>query len=133
MRGSALLSIIPAALHAGFRHIDTAQVYANETDVGQGIAQSGVSRSDIFITTKVWVPNCVPRLMAPSVDESLRKLGTDHVDLLLLHWPNSSVPLEDQIGALNDMVRTGRARHIGVSNYNRALLMKSVQVSAHAR
>jgi 2,5-diketo-D-gluconate reductase B len=131
MRGDALSDIIPAALRAGFRHIDTAQVYANESDVGLGIRRSGLSRDDIFITTKVWAPNCAPRLMGQSVDESLRKLGTDRVDLLLLHWPNSSVPLEDQIGALNDMVRTGRARHIGVSNYNRRLLAKAAQVSDH--
>jgi len=130
MRGGALSNIIPAALHAGFRHIDTAQVYANESDVGRGIAQSGVARGDVFITTKIWVANCEPRLMAQSVDESLRKLGSDHVDLLLLHWPNGAIPLEDQIGALNDLVRAGKARHIGVSNYNRALLAKAVQVSA---
>jgi diketogulonate reductase-like aldo/keto reductase len=104
-------------------------VYANEADVGRGISQSGVPRDDVFITTKVWAPNCAPRLMGRSVDESLRKLGSDHVDLLLLHWPNSLIPLEDQIGALNDVVRVGKARHIGVSNYNRALLAKAVQVS----
>jgi 2,5-diketo-D-gluconate reductase B len=132
MRGDALSDIIPAALRAGFRHIDTAQVYANEADVGHGIGRSGLSRGDVFITTKVWVPNCSPRFMGPSVDESLRKLGTDHVDLLLLHWPNHAVPLEDQIGALNDMVSSGRARHIGVSNYNRALLAKAMEVSGHA-
>ena len=129
MRGDALSDILPAALHAGFRHIDTAQVYANEADVGRGIARSGVSRQDIFITTKVWAPHCAPRLMAPSVDDSLRKLGTDHVDLLLLHWPNSAIALEDQIGALNDLVRAGKARHIGVSNYNRALLAKAMEIS----
>jgi diketogulonate reductase-like aldo/keto reductase len=129
VRGDALSSLIPAALHAGFRHIDTAQVYANEADVGRGISQSGVPRGDIFITTKVWAPNCAPHLMGPSVDESLRKLGSDHVDLLLLHWPNSAIPLADQIGALNDIVRAGKARHIGVSNYNRALLAQAVQLS----
>jgi 2,5-diketo-D-gluconate reductase B len=129
MRGDALSNIIPAALHAGFRHIDTGQVYANEADVGRGIAQSGVPRDDIFVTTKVWAPNCAPRLMGLSVDESLRKLGTDYVDLLLLHWPNSGIALADQIGALNDIVRSGKARHIGVSNYNRALLAKAMEFS----
>lgn len=129
MQGDALSSIVSVALRAGFLHIDTAQVYANEADVGRGIAQSGVARDDIFITTKAWAPNCDPRLMGPSVDQSLRKIGSDHVDLLLLHWPNSQVPLEDQIGALNDVVRAGKARHIGVSNYNRALLAKAAQVS----
>jgi 2,5-diketo-D-gluconate reductase B len=67
--------------------------------------------------------------MGLSIDESLRKLGTDHVDLLLLHWPNSAIALEDHIGSLNDVVRTGKARHIGVCNYNRALLANAVQLS----
>ena len=77
MQGDALSSIVSVALRAGFLHIDTAQVYANEADVGRGIAQSGVARDGIFITTKVWAPNCDPRLMGPSVDQSLRKLGSD--------------------------------------------------------
>jgi 2,5-diketo-D-gluconate reductase B len=104
-------------------------VYANEFDVGRGVSRSGVRRGEIFITTKIWAPNCAPDLMAASLDESLSKLGTDYVDLLLLHWPNSAIPLEDQIGALNNVVRVGKARHIGVSNYNRALLAKAVEVS----
>jgi 2,5-diketo-D-gluconate reductase B len=129
MRGSALSDIIPAALHAGFRHIDTGQVYANEADVGRGIAQSGVPRADVFVTTKVWAPNCAPGVMGRSVDDSLRQLGTDYIDLLLLHWPNGAIPVEDQIGALNDVARAGKARHIGVSNYNRALLAKAIAAS----
>lgn len=129
MRGSALSNIIPAALHAGFRHIDTAQVYANEVDVGLGIAMSGMPRADVFITTKIRAPNCAPSLMRSSVEESLRKLNSDYVDLLLLPWPNNDVPLEDQIGALNDIVREGKARHIGVSNYNRDLLARAIQLS----
>ena len=130
MQGRALSDIIPAALKAGFRHIDTAQIYANEADVGLGISQSGLSRNDIYITTKVWNGNYAPRSMARSVDESLRKLRSDHVDLLLLHWPSDAIPLEDQIGALNDIVRAGKAKHIGVSNYNRALLERATALSA---
>src|ERR1700730_12196359 len=132
MRGSALSDIIPVALHAGFRHIDTAQVYANEADVGRGVANSGLARAEVFITTKVWVPNCAPRLMGPSVDESLRKLDSDYIDLLLLHWPNGAVPLEDQMEALNDVVRAGKARYIGVSNYNRDLMTRAGQLSETA-
>ena len=130
MQGRALSDIIAAALKAGFRHIDTAQIYANEADVGLGISQSGLSRNDIFITTKVWNGNYAPQSMARSVDESLRKLRSDHVDLLLLHWPSDAIPLEDQIGALNDIVRAGKAKHIGVSNYNRALLERATALSA---
>ena len=130
MQGPGLSGIVPVALKAGFRHIDTAQIYANEADVGLGIAQSGVARDDVFITTKVWTANVAPAAMARSVDESLRKLRSDHVDLLLLHWPSNAVPLEDQVGALNDVVRAGKARHIGVSNYNRALLARATALSA---
>ncbi len=129
MQGRALSDIIPAALNAGFRHIDTAQVYANEADVGLGISRSGLSRNDIFITTKVWNSNYAPQSMARSVDESLRKLRSDHVDLLLLHWPSDAIPLEEQIGALNDVARAGKARHIGVSNYSRALLARAAALS----
>jgi 2,5-diketo-D-gluconate reductase B len=129
MRGRALSDIIPAALQAGFRHIDTAQIYANEADVGRGVAMSGLPRSEVFIATKVWTANCAPQAMPASVDESLRRLGTDHVDLLLLHWPHRDVALEDQIGALNDIARAGKARYIGVSNYNRDLLSQAIRLS----
>ncbi len=129
MRGEELSGIVASALQAGFRHIDTAQMYANEADVGQGIAQSGVPRSEVFITTKVWVGNYAPRLFGPSVDDSLRKLRTDYVDLLLLHWPSQDVPLADQLGALSELVRVGKVRHIGVSNYNRALMAQAIALS----
>jgi 2,5-diketo-D-gluconate reductase B len=85
--------MVPHALKLGFRHIDTAQIYGNEAEVGEGIASSGVARPDIFLTTKVWVDKLPHDAFVASVDESLRKLKTDHVDLLLLHWPNDAVPL----------------------------------------
>ncbi|MDW3680552.1 aldo/keto reductase [Cupriavidus sp. CV2] len=129
MRGEELSGIVASALQSGFRHIDTAQMYANEADVGQGIAQSGVPRSEVFITTKVWVGNYAPRLFGPSVDDSLRKLHTDYIDLLLLHWPSQDVPLADQLGALSELVRVGKVRHIGVSNYNRALMAQAIALS----
>src|ERR1700743_3737544 len=84
MQGPALSNIIPAALKAGFRHIDTAQIYANEADVGLGIARSGIARNEIFVTTKVWNGNYAPEAMARSVDESLRKLCSDHTNPLRL-------------------------------------------------
>nr|WP_315591713.1 aldo/keto reductase [uncultured Cupriavidus sp.] len=130
MRGDGLSDIVAAALHAGFRHIDTAQMYGNEYDVGQGILRSGVPRAEVFVTTKVWVGNYARSRFAPSVDESLRKLRTDYIDMLLLHWPDSSVPLADQLGVLNDLVAAGKVRHIGVSNFNRALLAQATALSA---
>jgi len=117
MEGKDVLRMVPAALRLGFRHVDTAQIYQNEAEVGQAIATSGVSRAEIFLTTKVWIANLAPDRFMASVDESLAKLQTDHVDLLLLHWPNGTVSLAEQIGALNAVREAGKARDLGVNNY----------------
>lgn len=130
MEGKDVLRMVPAALGLGFRHVDTAQIYRNEEAVGEAIAGSGVARADIFLTTKVWIDNFPPDRFMASVDESLAKLKTDHVDLLLLHWPNGSVPLADQIGALNAVREAGKTRHIGVSNYTIGLMAQARSLSA---
>lgn len=127
--GPDVLRIVPHALKAGFRHIDTAQIYGNEAEVGEAIAGSGVARSDIFLTTKVWVENYRHDAFLASVDESLKKLKTDYVDLLLLHWPNEAVTLAEQIDALNAVRDAGKVRHIGVSNFNTALMDEAVSLS----
>ena len=129
MPGPDVLRIVPQAIRLGFRHIDTAQIYRNEAQVGEAIEASGVARSDIFLTTKVWVDNYKHDDFLASVDESLKKLRTDYVDLLLLHWPSSGVPLAEQIGALNAVKKAGKVRNIGVSNFNTALMAKSVELS----
>lgn len=121
--------MVKHVLGLGYRHIDTAQIYGNEGEVGEGIVASGVSRADIFLTTKVWVKNFRHKDFLASVDESLKKLRTDYVDLLLLHWPNNDVPLAEQVGALNEVKKKGQVRHIGVSNYNRALIAEAVKLS----
>ena len=125
-----MLRMIPAALDAGFRHIDTAQIYRNEAEVGECVAASGFTRKDVFLTTKVWVANYPARAFASSVDDSLRKLRTDYIDLLLLHWPSPATPLAEQIEGLNAAVRAGKVRHVGVSNFNRALMTEAVELSA---
>ena len=125
-----MLRMIPAALKGGFRHVDTAQIYRNEEEVGEGIAASGIPRSEIFVTTKVWVANYPESRFASSVDESLTKLRSDYIDLLLLHWPRERVPLAEQISLLNETVRAGKVRHIGVSNFNRRLLDQAIDLSA---
>ncbi len=129
MPGPDVLRIVPQAIKLGFRHIDTAQAYRNEAEVGEAIAASGVARNDIFLTTKVWVDNYKHDAFLASVDESLKKLRTDYVDLLLLHWPSSGVPLAEQIGALNAVKKAGKVKNIGVSNFNTALMAKSVELS----
>ncbi|EHH07324.1 aldo/keto reductase [Agrobacterium radiobacter] len=127
--GPDVLRIVPHALKAGFRHIDTAQIYGNEAEVGEAIAASGIARGEVFLTTKVWVENYKHEAFLASVDESLKKLKTDYVDLLLLHWPNDVVSLAEQIGALNEVRQAGKVRHIGVSNFNTALMAEAVKLS----
>ncbi|MFF2323912.1 aldo/keto reductase [Agrobacterium sp. NPDC058088] len=127
--GPDVLRIVPHALKLGFRHVDTAQIYGNEAEVGEAIIHSGVARGDIFLTTKVWVEYYGHDAFIKSVDESLMKLKTDYVDLLLLHWPNEAVSLAEQIGALNEVKEAGKVCHIGVSNFNTELMAESVRLS----
>ncbi|MEQ5774700.1 aldo/keto reductase [Thalassospira sp. NFXS8] len=129
MPGEDVLRIVPKALEIGFRHIDTAQIYGNEAEVGSAIAGSSVARNDIFLTTKVWVDKFRHDDFIASVEESLKKLKTDYVDLLLLHWPKMEVPLAEQIGALNEVRKAGKVRHIGVSNYSTRLMADAVALS----
>ena len=129
MSGPDVLRMVPHVLDLGFRHIDTAQIYGNEAEVGETIVKSGIARSYIFLTTKVWVDNYRRDAFLASVDASLAKLKTDHVDLLLLHWPHASVPLAEQIGVLNEVRRRGRVRHIGVSNFTTALMEEAISLS----
>ncbi|HLZ82593.1 MAG TPA: aldo/keto reductase [Caulobacteraceae bacterium] len=124
-----MLRTIPAALDAGFRHIDTAQIYRNEAEVGECVQASGLDRADVFLTTKVWVGAYARGAFAASVDDSLRRLRTDYIDLLLLHWPYPNVPLGEPIAGLDAAVEAGKVRHIGVSNFNRQLLAEAVRLS----
>ena len=114
------------ALKAGYRHIDTAAVYKNEASVGRGIANSGVAREDIYVTTKIWNNNTTYDETIAAIDESLAKLGLDYVDLFLIHWPNP-VAIRETIGfekrnaevwrALEAGVAAGKIKSIGVSNF----------------
>ena len=129
MPDADVLRVLPEALKLGFRHVDTAQIYKNEAAVGEVIAKSGIPRADIFLTTKVWVDRVGHDAFIASVDESLAKLKTDHVDLLLLHWPQSEMPLADRIGALNALRQAGKVKNIGVSNFSTALMAEAVSLS----
>lgn len=121
--------MVACALEIGYRHIDTAQMYGNEGDVGAGVVASGVPRQEIFLTTKVEREWTSAKRMKGSVEESLRSLGVDCVDLLLAHWPNPRIPVAETVTALADMKRLGYARHIGVSNYTIALVEEAVRLS----
>lgn len=139
LRGETCREAVRTALRLGYRHIDTARMYGNETEIGAGIREERVNRSDIFITTKVWHDSLRPDDVRQSVDTSLRALGTDYLDLVLIHWPNSAVPVEDTLGALEELKEQGVIRNVGVSNFpsrqlRRALLCLSIfcnQVEYH--
>ncbi|MFC5373924.1 aldo/keto reductase [Brevundimonas faecalis] len=118
--------IVPAALEAGFRHFDTAQIYRNEAALGRALQAAGARREDLFLTTKVWVDNYDADAFASSIDESLDRLRVDQVDLLLLHWPADQVPIAEQIERLNAAQAAGKTRFIGVSNQNIAQMRESI-------
>jgi 2,5-diketo-D-gluconate reductase B len=105
------------ALSVGYRHVDTAQAYENEDRVGRGVAVSGVDRDEIFLTTKLWTDSLARDRVRPSTEQSLRRLGTDYVDLLLIHWPTEDVPLEETLEAMEELRGEGKVRHVGGSNF----------------
>ena len=122
VRGETCARMVREALRLGYRHVDTAQGYDNEADVGAGIADSGVSRSEIFITTKVHPERQGEGHLQTSLERSLVKLRVDQVDLTLIHWPNPAIPVGEAVRALCDAKRRGLTRHIGLSNFTIALL-----------
>jgi 2,5-diketo-D-gluconate reductase B len=128
MTGGLSADTVAAALKAGYRHIDTARKYGTERAVGEAIRVSGVPRNDIFLTTKVSHENLRAGDFAKSVDESLAALGVDYVDLLLIHWPNPEIALSETMPALAKVKRRGLARHIGVANFNVALLEQAIKL-----
>lgn len=129
LSGASCRELVSHAISSGYRHIDTAAMYDNEQEVGEGIRQSGVARDGLFVTTKVWWTDTAAGDLERSAEASLERLGLDHVDLLLIHWPNPKIPLRDSIGALNAARDRGLTRHIGVSNFPAALLGEAVDLS----
>lgn len=129
LRGDVARAMVAEALKTGYRHIDTAQVYENEVEVGDGLKAGGVPRDDYFLTTKVWTDRFRDGDLQRSVEDSLKKLRVDHLDLLLLHWPNPSVPLAETLKSLNAVRAVGLTKHIGVSNFTAALVREAVELS----
>jgi 2,5-diketo-D-gluconate reductase B len=120
------VQLVEAALKLGYRHLDTAQMYGNEREVGSSMRGSGLKREDIFLTTKVWFTRLAPGDFERSVDESLQRLALPWVDLLMIHWPNAQVPLADSIASLCKVKKAGLAKHIGVANFNVAMIEEAV-------
>ena len=122
---------VKKAIENGYTHIDTAQVYGNERQVGKGIDQAEVEREDIWLTTKLWRDNLEPGRIRESMEESLDKLGTDYVDLVLIHWPFPELELEKAIEKMDELVDDGLAKNIGVSNFTAEQMKKADEFSRH--
>jgi 2,5-diketo-D-gluconate reductase B len=117
------------ALELGYRHIDTARAYGNEEQVGQGIHDSGLNRDEVFLTTKLWHTQLSAPRVHDQVEQSLRDLHMEYVDLLLVHWPSRNVPLSETLEAMLAAREAGRARHIGVANFPTALVREALELA----
>jgi 2,5-diketo-D-gluconate reductase B len=127
MQGDVCRAAVESALALGYRHIDTAEMYANEEAIGAAIAASGVARKDLHVTTKVWNENLAPDAMRRAFDTSLKKLRLDQLDLYLVHWPAPNMNLPSMFETLMKLKEEGRTRAIGVANFNIALLKTVVE------
>ncbi len=125
LTGDDCRSAVETALELGYRHVDTAQAYGNERQVGAAIASSDVDREDVFLTSKLKGGNRDYDGVLRSTDESLAKLRTDHLDLLLIHWPNRRVPTRETLDAMAELVENGSVKHVGVSNFKREALAEA--------
>lgn len=128
LRGAILSGAVRDAIEIGYRAFDTAQWYGNEDDLGAVLAEAGVPRGELLVTTKVHPENMEAARFMPSVEQSLRDLGLDVIDVLLLHWPPGDGPVEPSLELLQEAHRRGYARHIGVSNYTTAMMWRALEV-----
>jgi diketogulonate reductase-like aldo/keto reductase len=128
LNGDTAVRMVSEALRLGYRHVDTAAMYGNEAEVGEGIRASGVAREEVFLTTKVWLDDLGAKDFRRSLEQSLKKLKLAYVDLVLIHWPNPRVPLSETIAAMIKIKRDGLSRHIGVSNFTVALVEEAAKL-----
>jgi len=130
LTGQTVIDSVRNALDVGYRAIDTAQIYGNEAEVGQAVAQSGIQRGDLFLTTKIWTDNYAKDKLVPSLRASLDKLRTDYVDLTLIHWPapGNGIALSETLAALAEAKALGLTRQIGISNFNIALTRQAIEL-----
>lgn len=129
LSGRSCSRVVEQAIRLGYRHIDTAQAYENEREVGEGVRGSGIRRDEVFVTTKIWTTHFAPLDLIRSVRESLARLRMDHVDLVLLHWPNPHVALHETLRGLARVREAGLARHVGLSNFTVALIEQAMATS----
>jgi len=128
LQGQVVIDSVTTGLEVGYRHIDTAQIYGNEAEVGQAIAASGVARDDLFVTTKIWIDSLQRNKLIPSLKDSLHKLQLEQLDLTLIHWPspNDAIPVAEYMAALAEAKAQRLTRTIGVSNFTNAQLQQAI-------
>jgi 2,5-diketo-D-gluconate reductase B len=126
LTGQECIDTVEAAINLGYRHLDTAQIYNNEQQVGQGVKQSNTGRQELFITTKVSTHNLDPDSLVRSTENSLVKMKTDYIDLLLIHWPTPDMELEATLAAMYWLKEKNKIRHIGVSNFSPGLFREAI-------
>lgn len=129
LRGQECTDVVETALEMGYRHIDTAEFYSNQAAVGNAIAAAPVDREELFVTTKIWKTDLEYDQAIASATESLEKLDIGYIDLLLIHWPSTSVPTAETIQAMNSLQEEGLVHHIGVSNFSVAQLEDAIEAS----
>lgn len=128
LTGDQAIDSVRTGLELGYRHVDTAQIYGNEREVGIGLRQSGVARGEVFVATKIWTEHLAGDRLIPSLEASLDKLGLDQLDLTLIHWPSpgGKVDVAESMEALMRACERGLTRAIGVSNFTSVLLREAV-------
>ena len=128
LQGQQAIDSVRNGLELGYRHIDTAQIYGNEAEVGQALAAGGVPRAEVFVTTKIWTEHLAGDVLIPSMKESLRKLGLEQLDLTLIHWPSpgGAVPVAESMAALLEARELGLTCAIGVSNFTIPLMQEAI-------
>ena len=130
LKGDVCVQAVKTALQMGYRHLDTAASYGNETENGEGLRQSGIKREEVLVCTKVRQDNLLPENFNKSLDQSLASLQLPYVDVLLIHWNNKDIPLKTSIGALCQAKKDGRAKHVGVANFTTTLLEEAWAVTS---
>ena len=125
LEGSACIEAVEAALAAGYRHVDTAQMYENESEVGEALAGGDVDRESVFLATKVHPDSLAPEDVRRTTEASLDRLGVDAVDLLYVHWPIRAYDAEATLSAFDELREAGLTRYVGVSNFTPELLVEA--------
>lgn len=129
LEGAHCTQVVQQALDLGYRHIDTAYMYQNQKAIGKALAESGLDRQEVFLTTKIWKDALQRERVLGQFQECLEMLGTSYVDLLLIHWPNEEVPLAETLDSFNALHDQGKVKSIGVSNFSMAQVEQAQAIS----